>query len=133
MYPQLKAVYGRIDSPRLFTTEFKQAAGKHGWSELAESLLVRRDSGGACVGVLLMHMDDLLSFADDAPASLHELGVATLRDVAGKGQGLGFIVDGEDRSHQLLVFPGLPKRQREQETACRKIGGELAEVFAIEL
>ena len=70
VYRQLKAVYGRMDSPRLFTQAFKAAAKKEGWDEVSESILVRQKSDG----VLLMHMDDIICLAADPEGMLKQLG-----------------------------------------------------------
>jgi hypothetical protein len=73
VYPQLKALYGRTDSPRLFTQAFKQTAAEFGWKEVDESILVHFEADGEIDGLLLMHMDDLLCLSEDPVAMLKEL------------------------------------------------------------
>ncbi len=73
VYPQKKAVYGRTDSPRLFTDSFKQAASAEGWVEADESILVRRNDGGEVNGLLFMHVDDLFCAAEQPEAELKQL------------------------------------------------------------
>ena len=74
VYLMKKAVYGRIDSPRLFTESFKRAAADSGWSEIAESILVHSKKGSNAVdGLMLMHMDDLICLAADPRRMLEDL------------------------------------------------------------
>ena len=77
VYPMLKAVYGRIDSARLFTTKFKTSAGEiDGWRECSESILVHSCEGERdnVDGLLIMHMDDLLCFSKVPKPMLKNLG-----------------------------------------------------------
>lgn len=75
VYEQLKALDGRTDSPRLFTTTFKEAAKDFGWEEEAECILIRRDNSKAVEGILFMHMDDLLCLSLKPEERLKELGM----------------------------------------------------------
>jgi hypothetical protein len=73
VYPQQKALYGRADSPRLFTQAFKQTAGAFGWKEVDESILVHYGKDKEIDGILLMHMDDVLTLSEDPVAMLKQL------------------------------------------------------------
>lgn len=72
IYRQLKAVYGRADSPRLFTQAFKKIAKQEGWIEIEESILIKK-KGDVLKGILFMHMDDLICLADDPISELRKL------------------------------------------------------------
>ena len=70
---QLKALYGRADSPRLFTQAFKQMAAEHDWKEVDESILVHMRADDEIDGLLFMHMDDMLCLSNDPVAMLEQL------------------------------------------------------------
>jgi hypothetical protein len=95
VYRQLKAVYGRIDSPRLFTQAFKKAAQLERWAESQESILLFSEAGRVD-GVMFMHMDDLLCFSEDPVRKLEAIG---------KHFEFGSI--DEIKSEQVCVYTGL--------------------------
>jgi transposase InsO family protein len=72
VYRMKKAVYGTKDAPRIYTRYFKATAAQHGWKEISESLLVKREDG-VIVGVMVMHVDDLLVFGSDPKGLLDPL------------------------------------------------------------
>ena len=74
VYKQERALYGRVDAPRLFTTQFKSALQLHGWGEVAPSILVKRDVKGEIEGVMGTHVDDLLCGAATPCAELEAIG-----------------------------------------------------------
>ena len=74
VYKQERAIYGRVDAPRLFTTQFKSALQLHGWGEVAPSILVKRDVKGEIEGVMGTHVDDLLCGAATPCAELEAIG-----------------------------------------------------------
>ena len=73
VYRQLKAVYGRADSPRLFTQAFKKACSDEGWKETQDSILLRMGLGEEIDGILLTHMDDLFCLAVDPYSYMKKL------------------------------------------------------------
>jgi transposase InsO family protein len=73
VYPQLAAVYGRVDAPKLYTDSFKKAAEEIDLTEEAQSILVQGVKDDKITGILLMHMDDKLNAAEDPEANLKEL------------------------------------------------------------
>ena len=73
-YRQLKAIYGRSDSPRLYTEQFKaKSAEILNWIEVAPSILLR-ESNGEKIGIMPMHVDDLKCAADNPVKELEEIG-----------------------------------------------------------
>jgi hypothetical protein len=69
-----KAVYGTIDAARIFTQTFKEKSKELGWSELADSILVKKGSDGEIVASLVLHIDDMFCFSSDPVSHLRELG-----------------------------------------------------------
>ena len=107
VYRQLKAVYGRIDSPRLFTQAFKKSAFKCGWKEVAESILTQQKNGEVC-GILFMHMDDLICLEEKPEEKLKQL------DVYFK---MGSITN--FRQNESNVYTGLDIVWNEQQQECK--------------
>jgi hypothetical protein len=70
---QKKAVYGTMDACRLFTDQFKQAAGDEGWVEVAESTLAQQTASKVPQALMPMHVDDLLVFAPQPVSQLRVL------------------------------------------------------------
>eukprot|EP00919_Chromeraceae_sp_WS-2016_P066438 GHVR01157148.1.p1 GENE.GHVR01157148.1~~GHVR01157148.1.p1 ORF type:complete len:362 (+),score=45.57 GHVR01157148.1:1240-2325(+) len=60
-----RAVYGLVDSPRIYTSFFKKKAQLLGWQPVAESILVKQDKTGKVSAILIMHVDDLLVASED--------------------------------------------------------------------
>eukprot|EP00919_Chromeraceae_sp_WS-2016_P004935 GHVR01011669.1.p1 GENE.GHVR01011669.1~~GHVR01011669.1.p1 ORF type:complete len:427 (+),score=81.19 GHVR01011669.1:405-1685(+) len=61
----VKAVYGLVDSPKLYTSYFKEKAATLGWIQVAESILLKKDKTGTVTALMIMHVDDLLVAAQD--------------------------------------------------------------------
>jgi hypothetical protein len=73
-YRQMKAVYGTIDAPRLFTQQFKKEIATLGFTEVAESFLVKRSKPlGEAEGFLGMYVDDLHTATDDTLGDLKKI------------------------------------------------------------
>jgi hypothetical protein len=74
VYPILNAVYGLMDSPRLFTEAFKESAKKLKWTEVAECILACIDKEAeAPRGLMFMHMDDLMNMSEKPEEMLKDV------------------------------------------------------------
>uniref|UniRef100_A0A0G4I8T7 Reverse transcriptase Ty1/copia-type domain-containing protein n=1 Tax=Chromera velia CCMP2878 TaxID=1169474 RepID=A0A0G4I8T7_9ALVE len=58
-----KAVYGLKDALKVYISYFKKKVRSLGWTEISESILVRRNRKGKPVALLVMHVDDLFLFS----------------------------------------------------------------------
>uniref|UniRef100_A0A0G4HSG5 Reverse transcriptase Ty1/copia-type domain-containing protein n=1 Tax=Chromera velia CCMP2878 TaxID=1169474 RepID=A0A0G4HSG5_9ALVE len=58
-----KAVYGLKDAPKVYTSYFEKKVRSLGWTEISESILVRKNRKGEPVALLVMHVDDLFLFS----------------------------------------------------------------------
>uniref|UniRef100_A0A0G4F0B1 Reverse transcriptase Ty1/copia-type domain-containing protein n=1 Tax=Chromera velia CCMP2878 TaxID=1169474 RepID=A0A0G4F0B1_9ALVE len=59
----VKAVYGLADAPKCYTDFFKKKVRGLGWTEVCESILVKRNRKGEAIGLMVMHIDDLFVFS----------------------------------------------------------------------
>uniref|UniRef100_A0A0G4GWW4 Reverse transcriptase Ty1/copia-type domain-containing protein n=1 Tax=Chromera velia CCMP2878 TaxID=1169474 RepID=A0A0G4GWW4_9ALVE len=57
-----RAVYGLKDALKIYTSYFKKKVSSLGWTEIAESILVRKNKKSKIVALLVMHVDDLFIF-----------------------------------------------------------------------
>jgi hypothetical protein len=80
IYRQLKAIYGRIDAPNIFSTGLSSKLDVEGWKNIAEAIYVQSSTSKQNVtnapahqGVLRTHMDDLFCNSDDPVAKLEAL------------------------------------------------------------
>uniref|UniRef100_A0A0G4FL00 Reverse transcriptase Ty1/copia-type domain-containing protein n=1 Tax=Chromera velia CCMP2878 TaxID=1169474 RepID=A0A0G4FL00_9ALVE len=58
-----RAVYGLKDAPKVYTSYFKKKVSSLGWTEIAESILVKKNKKGEIVALLVIHVDDLFIFS----------------------------------------------------------------------
>ena len=73
IYKQEKAIYGRVDAPRLFTTQFKAALAANGWIEIAPAILAKLVQN-QIEGVMGTHVDDLICGAARPMPELDAIG-----------------------------------------------------------
>uniref|UniRef100_A0A0G4H5N9 Reverse transcriptase Ty1/copia-type domain-containing protein n=1 Tax=Chromera velia CCMP2878 TaxID=1169474 RepID=A0A0G4H5N9_9ALVE len=68
-----RAVYGRKDAPKVYTSYFKKKVSSLGWTEIAESILVRKNKNGEIVALLVMHVDDLFIFSPSVDEDVKQI------------------------------------------------------------
>uniref|UniRef100_A0A0G4HDZ3 Reverse transcriptase Ty1/copia-type domain-containing protein n=1 Tax=Chromera velia CCMP2878 TaxID=1169474 RepID=A0A0G4HDZ3_9ALVE len=75
-----RAVYGLKDAPKVYTSYFKKKVSSLGWTEIAESILVRKNKKGEIVALLVMRVDDLFSFSPSIDKDVKQIQVLELFD-----------------------------------------------------
>uniref|UniRef100_A0A0G4FPM0 Reverse transcriptase Ty1/copia-type domain-containing protein n=1 Tax=Chromera velia CCMP2878 TaxID=1169474 RepID=A0A0G4FPM0_9ALVE len=68
-----RAVYGLKDAPKVYTSYFKKKVSSLGWTEIAESILVRKNKKGEIVALLVMHVDDLFIFSPSVDEDVKQI------------------------------------------------------------
>uniref|UniRef100_A0A0G4HBW3 Reverse transcriptase Ty1/copia-type domain-containing protein n=1 Tax=Chromera velia CCMP2878 TaxID=1169474 RepID=A0A0G4HBW3_9ALVE len=68
-----RAVYGLKDTPKVYTSYFKKKVSSLGWTEIAESILVRKNKKGGIVALLVMHVDDLFIFSPSVDEDVKQI------------------------------------------------------------
>uniref|UniRef100_A0A0G4IEA5 Reverse transcriptase Ty1/copia-type domain-containing protein n=1 Tax=Chromera velia CCMP2878 TaxID=1169474 RepID=A0A0G4IEA5_9ALVE len=68
-----RAVYGLKDALKVYTSYFKKKVSSLGWTEIAESILVRKNKNGEIVALLVMHVDDLFIFSPSVDKDVKQI------------------------------------------------------------
>uniref|UniRef100_A0A0G4HNT8 Integrase catalytic domain-containing protein n=1 Tax=Chromera velia CCMP2878 TaxID=1169474 RepID=A0A0G4HNT8_9ALVE len=66
----VKAVYELKDAPKKYTDYFKRKVRQLGWTEVAESILVKRNRKGEPISLCVMHVDDLFVFSPNVDSDV---------------------------------------------------------------